>query len=75
MTMELEKKVQAYFLLLGSNIHHPVLYMHAVYGDNICYLIFSRLDSAICSISKLVFSFEHSRNVCSGVSLHAVFHK
>lgn len=68
-----------YFFFSGSEMHHPALCAHGVYGDNICYLIFSRLYSAIYSICKLIysffffFSFEQSGNVCSGVSLNVFF--
>lgn len=52
-----KKKNTAIFSFPESNIQHPVLCTHAVYGDNICYLIFRRLYSAIYSICKLIFFF------------------
>lgn len=68
-TMELEKKkkknLQPYFFPPGSNMQSPVLCTHAVYVDNICYLIYSRLHSAIYSICKLIFFLLNSAELCA----------
>ena len=69
-TMELEKKNTAIFSFSGSNIHHPVLCAYAVCGDNIRYLIFSRLYSAIYSICKLIFFLLNSAEMCAQEFFH-----